>query len=323
MGFGGFESILKQVKEERNNKEGDLKEAERKKTDISSEVIYSEFEENEDFKNEQRKAFLNEEIGNILNEINNSKEEQNGSVSNKGGFEDAQQKAFFADKKREHKVGDGHRKRARERFLLNPDGTSDYDFLELLLFLIIPRADTKPIARALIDKFKTIGNIFLATNDEITACGVNGEAVKYLLILMKNFYKRLLTCEMNKRTEIKDNEALKRYCFVNVGLLKEEEFHILYFDNNFRIIKDERLGFSDLSNVAVSFREVIKVSLNIKANNVVLYHNHPNGDVEPTKNDIDTTKKIADALKNISVRVCDHLIISGDKCFSFVEHNLI
>ena len=132
----------------------------------------------------------------------------------------------------------GHRQRARERFLLNPDNISDYDLLELLLFLIIPRADTKPLAKSLIDKFKNLKNIFNANVEELNASGVNGNALKYLFLLTKTFQKRLLKEDLTDKTKIKTITQLIEYCKNIVGLLQNEEFHVLFLDPQLNLVDD-------------------------------------------------------------------------------------
>ena len=217
----------------------------------------------------------------------------------------------------------GHRQRARERFLLNPDNISDYDLLELLLFLIIPRADTKPLAKSLIDKFKNLKNIFNANVEELNASGVNGNALKYLFLLTKTFQKRLLKEDLTDKTKIKTITQLIEYCKNIVGLLQNEEFHVLFLDPQLNLVDDKKFGVDGSSGVSLNFRELLKDCVNIKADRVVLCHNHPSGSIEPSKEDIETTQKVIDIFTTIGISVMDHIIIGNDNYFSFKENYLL
>ena len=311
MGFSGFENILKKVNTDENlNHSSNTKFDSANRTENEIEKHISDI---------SNVDYFNDDVREIANHLNSSTQikEQNDANNQPFAYGNQQNKNV-----KEKKIGDGHRKRARERFLLNPDGVSDYDLLELLLFLLIPRADTKPIARTLLDKFKTINGVFTADNNEIIECGVNAEAIKYLSTLMRVFFKKILQENFNKKKSLNNFTDIKQYCLASVGGIREEEFHIIFFNSNFTILKDEKIGLSGLADVSFAFRNVIKLAIDVGAKNAVLYHNHPSGDISPSKNDIETTKKITDILNNISVVVQDHIIVAGDKCFSFVENGI-
>ena len=277
----------------------------------------------------------------ILAEVNNTKEQQddvnkhnerqNENVVEKVDIDKLQQEVFAQAETQKtnqlkvikNDIHSGHRQRARERFLNNPDAISDYDLLELLLFLIIPRADTKPIAKKLIDKYKTLRNLFNASITELNNDGINGNALKYIFLLINTTQKRLLNEEMKEQNIIDDYELLIKYCQSSIGAIKEEKFKILFFNNKFKLLDDVVFGSGEISSVAISCKEIVKKSIEIKAENVVLYHNHPNQDLTPSPDDINTTKAIIDALKPININVLDHIIISGDKYFSFKEEGLL
>ena len=218
----------------------------------------------------------------------------------------------------------GHRQRARERFLALKGEISDYDLLELILFLIIPRADVKPIARILLDKYKTYEKIFIAPDDELIQCGINGKSLKYLLMLFKEFNKRyckqILT---NSELCIQDFQQLINYCHNIFFSLKEEEFHILFFNNQLKLIEDKNFGLSQVSNVSLDIRSIVKTALDLHAKSVVLCHNHPSGNNLPSQDDIKTTDEIAKMLFNLDIDILDHIIITDNSYYSFRENNLL
>ena len=264
-------------------------------------------------------------------DVNKQNEKQNKNIVEKVDINKLQQEVFSQAETQKtnqlkvikNDIHSGHRQRARERFLNNPDAISDYDLLELLLFLIIPRADTKPIAKKLIDKYRTLNNIFNAEKTQLTNDGINGDALKYIFLLMTTTQKRLLNEEMKEQKIIDNYELLIKYCQSSIGAMKEEQFRVLFFNNKFKLLEDVVFGSGEISFSTISCKEIVKKSLEIKAENVILYHNHPNQDLSPSLDDINTTKAIIDALKPININVLDHVIISGKKYFSFKEEGLL
>ena len=220
-------------------------------------------------------------------------------------------------------IKSGHRQRARERFLLNPNGTSDYDILELLLFLIIPRADTKPMAKVLLDKFKTISNIYNAKQEEIDECGVNGKALKYIFELLKTINNKILEENIRSGIKLQDVDTMVKYCRSLYKTMKEEEFFILFLDNKLKLIATKRIGVNGVANVSISQREIIQYALDLKAKNIVITHNHPSNDCTPSKEDIFTTNTIKNSLKNIDVDVIEHIVVGSSSYFSFAENDLL
>ena len=218
----------------------------------------------------------------------------------------------------------GHRQRARERFLLNPYGTSDYDLLELLLFLIIPRADTKPMAKILLDKFKNISGIYNANPYELDKCGINSKALKYIFTLLKVMNNRILEENINNNISLNNLEDLVAYCRSLFTSMKEEEFYILFLDNKLKLIDKKKIGSNSIANVSsISQRKIIEDALELKAKNIALTHNHPSNDCSPSKNDILTTNTLKQSLKNIDVDVIEHIIVGSNSYFSFAENDLL
>lgn len=217
----------------------------------------------------------------------------------------------------------GHRQRARERFMQLPSLANDVELLELLLFSVIPRADTKQMAYALIDKFKNLCNISNAKVEELNAVGVNGEKIHYLFKLCNEIVARILQNEMEKHSVIDTMSKLLKYCKVKIGSLPEEEFHVLFLDSKMRLIKDKKYGIENVNDVILHIRGIIQNTIELHSRNVVLTHNHPSGDVTPSQTDIDTTNEIKNSLKSIGVKLLDHIVVSGDRHYCFSENYLL
>ncbi len=216
----------------------------------------------------------------------------------------------------DHKTG--HRKRLRERFLKGGAAAlADYELLEMILFPAKPMGDVKPMAKDLLAKFKSFGGVLHAQEDALL--GVNGvnEAAVVAIKVAKAASERLLKEEFSDKPIMKNWTQLLDYCRIHIGHNAHEEFHVLFLDNKLQLIADERQQKGTVNHTPVYPREVVKRALELGASSMILAHNHPSGDVSPSKEDIDITKLIIAAAKPLGIEVHDHLIIGAKKHFSF------
>jgi DNA repair protein RadC len=220
----------------------------------------------------------------------------------------------------------GHRQRLRERFLKSGlAGFADYEIVELLLTLAIPRSDVKEPAKALIARFGSLRGILDAPIEELQAVkGLGGVAPVALKII-----KEAATLYLQQSTEGKDCLAepnrLADFWRMRIGALRDEVFEVAYLDSGYRLLRDgvERLEEGTLDRAAVFPRRVVEASLRRGAYAVVLAHNHPNGRVEPSEQDKTLTRAIVLAAEAVGLKVLDHLIVSVDEVFSFRRAGLL
>lgn len=218
----------------------------------------------------------------------------------------------------------GHRKRLRERFLQNgAEAFADYELLEMILFPAKPIGDVKPMAKALLSHFGSFGQVLHAEPvDLLKVEGVNDAAV-VAIKTAKAAAERLLKEEVADKPIIKSWTELIDYCRIHIGHQKHEEFHALFLNNRFELIADERQQKGTVNHTPVYPREVVKRALELNAVSMILVHNHPSGDVTPSKADIEVTLQIIDAAKAMNIEVHDHVIIGSKKHFSFKAKGLI
>ncbi len=218
----------------------------------------------------------------------------------------------------------GHRKRLRERFLnAGEDALADYEMLELILFPAKPMGDVKPLAKGLLAKFGSFGKVLLAAPTELLKVeGVN-EAAVVALKVTKCAAEKLLKEEVAGKTVIKSWTQLLDYLRLHIGNNQNEAFHILFLNHKLELIADEQQQTGTINHTAVYPREVVKRALELGAASVILAHNHPSGDVTPSKTDIDVTKQIVNAARPLGIEVHDHLIISAKEHFSFKAKGII
>jgi DNA repair protein RadC len=220
----------------------------------------------------------------------------------------------------------GHRSRIKEKFMKSPQGIfADYEILEMLLFNAIPRKDTKIIAKALLDRFKCLGAVISA--DPVDLCSINGigsSAIFQFKLLEDIFSRLMISTKRNEDVTVINNwEAVLNYCSFIMGFKSREHFRILFLNKRNAIISDEIIDVGTVDKVNVYPREVLKKALYHNASAIILVHNHPSGDPNPSKDDIEITKRISLILEQVHIALHDHLIVANNKHFSFRSGGLI
>ena len=207
----------------------------------------------------------------------------------------------------------GHRERLRARFRESGDSAlADYEILELLLFRLIPRRDTKPIAKALIARFGTLAGVVGAQPALLQEVKGVGEAVALDLKLIASVAQRMLKSEIRGRQVLSSWSSVIDYCHTAMAYESTEQFRILFLDKRNALIADEVQGRGTVDHTPVYPREVVKRALELSATAIILVHNHPSGDPTPSRADIDMTKMIVDTAKPLGITVHDHIIIGRD-----------
>lgn len=207
----------------------------------------------------------------------------------------------------------GHRERLRSRFREHGDpALVDYEILELLLFRLIPRRDTKPIAKALIDRFGSLAGVFGAPAALLQEVKGVGEAVALDLKLISAISHRALKSELRGKQVLSSWSSVIQYCHAAMAHETREQFRILFLDKRNALIADEVQGRGTVDHTPVYPREVVRRALELSATALILVHNHPSGDPTPSRADIEMTKMIIDAAKPLGIAIHDHIIIGKD-----------
>ena len=218
----------------------------------------------------------------------------------------------------------GHRDRLRERLLEGgTDAVPDYELLEFLLYSAQPRRDTKPLAKALIERFGGLPGVLGADRDALKGVPGMGDASAATLLAVRAAAARFLRAEMKGRPIISSWQALIDYCTAQVGFAATEEFHLLFLDRKNALIGDERQQRGTVDHTPVYPREVVKRALELNASALIMVHNHPSGDPTPSKADIDMTRAVAKALAAVGIALHDHVVLGRGRHASFKSLGLI
>ncbi len=212
----------------------------------------------------------------------------------------------------DHAVDDraGHRSRLRARFRSSgPEAVADYELIELILFRVFARSDTKPIAKRLLARFGSFAGVINAPPERLAEIEGVGERAIDELKLIRAAALRLMLGEIKARQVLGSWTAVLDYCRAAQGFDDREAFRILFLDKKNQLIADEVQSHGTVDHTPVYVREVVKRALELAATALILVHNHPSGDPTPSKADIDMTRMIVDAAKPLGVAIHDHIIV--------------
>ena len=220
----------------------------------------------------------------------------------------------------------GHRERLRARFQKTGfDGLADYEVVELLLTLAIPRSDVKKHAKELIARFGNLRGILDAPIEELQKVKGIGTVAPVALRIIREAATLYLQQAAEQRNAFTDHEALAAFWRSKIGALTHEVFQVGYLDSGYRLLRDgvETMEEGTVDRAAVYPRRVIEAALRRNAAALVFAHNHPNGDVQPSDHDKLLTRALVLAATTVQIKVLDHLIVSADRTFSFRREGLL
>ena len=206
----------------------------------------------------------------------------------------------------------GHRARLRERLLdAGPAAFHDYELIEYLLALTIPRVDTKPLAKELIDSFGGIGPLLSASADTLRREGVSDAAIGALKIAEATAL-RLLETRVEGRPVLSSWDALGEYLHAAMAHSRVEEVRILFLNAKNMLIANEAMWQGSVDEASVHVREVIARAIALGATAVIIVHNHPSGDPTPSNQDIRLTRDLVEAGRHMKITVHDHVIVGAN-----------
>lgn len=219
---------------------------------------------------------------------------------------------------------EGHRQRLTERFRKEGfEGFEDHEILEFLLFFALPRVDTNPIAHELLDTFGSLSGVFEAEPEDLSMIKGIGPRAAAFITMFPEVFRAYERSKLGKRPSIK---TIKDSCEFAKSLLfgkPYEQFYVIWLDTQSRVIHFEMLSEGGISESPVYLNKLAAAALRHRAVKVIITHNHPGGNVTPSKADIDTTGDIMKALNLLGIDLIDHIIVSEDSAFSFQADSLM
>lgn len=215
---------------------------------------------------------------------------------------------------------DGHRERVRQRYLnAGLNAFDDVQVLEFLLFHTIPRQDTMPVARRLLERFGGLASVLEASPEELRQVqGINTSSA-ILLSLFREVAKR------HMRERVEPGKILDTFDLCGNYLLpyffgeRDEMVYLLCLDGKLKVLNCQMMYRGSVSKVLISARRLVETAVACGAAYVVLAHNHTSGIALPSKEDETATRRIADALNGVGIRLIDHIIVANDDFVSMAQ----
>ena len=203
------------------------------------------------------------------------------------------------------------------------DALADHEIVEYLLMTAIPRKDVKPLARSLLDRFGGLPGIFNADRTALANHPGMGETSAAALKIVGIAARRLARAQVQDMPVLGSWQSLIDYLTIDMAHLTVERVRVLYLNAQNRLIRDEHLGDGSLDEAAIHVREVVRRAMELGAAALILVHNHPSGNPEPSRADIQITNRIAEAGRLLNITVHDHLIVGREGHVSLKARGLI
>ena len=200
---------------------------------------------------------------------------------------------------------------------------ADHELLEMVLFLALPRRDTKPIARELLTRFGSFAAAVSASPQELRAVDGLGDAGLAALKTVQAAAVRLVRADVQHRPVLNNWDRLMDYLQAVLARERVEQFRVLFLDNKNRLLADEVQARGTVNHTPVYPREVVKRALELSAAALILVHNHPSGDPAPSPEDLAMTRQVKEAAAALSLTLHDHVIVGNGRWYSFRAQGIL
>ncbi|MEJ5350441.1 MAG: DNA repair protein RadC [Melioribacteraceae bacterium] len=215
--------------------------------------------------------------------------------------------------------------RPREKLILRgAQSLSDAELIAILLRTGTKGKNVIQIAQSLISKYGNLNILSMQTIDAIKKFPGIGKDKAATLIAAFEISRR--ADAQKKWFSNKKITSPSDVAEIFIPLLRDEvkeKFYVLCLNSANKIIKNELISIGNLNSSVVHAREVFKVAIENNSANIILLHNHPSGNPEPSREDISLTKRLVEAGRLLEIQVFDHIIIAGNNYTSLVEKRLI
>jgi len=217
----------------------------------------------------------------------------------------------------------GHRQRIKKKYEKSGmEGWLDYEVLELALSYAISRRDTKPIAKDLLARFKTLNGVLDADRKDLQSIKGISEHSALFLRFLKDISILYMEKGIHNRDLLSSPRVVCDYLKVSLKGLADEEFKMLFLDSRNQLIAVETFKTGTVNRSVVYPRKVVERALYNHAVGVIIAHNHPAGSLEPSQEDQDITRAIKEALKTVDITLLDHIIIGNNDYYSFRNNGI-
>lgn len=204
-----------------------------------------------------------------------------------------------------------------EKILENPDSLQDHEVLEVILFSFLPRIDTNVLAHKLLRTFGSLSNLFNAKPEDIMATPGIGKTTASKILLMGQLLKRTVNSQNVPKKAFRCGADFEDYAISLFSSLTRERFALVLLDVKYMPITTLIFDDESVNHVSVKVDEIVHAFAIHKPTYVILAHNHPSGNVEPSPEDDLTTAKFYMLCYLHGITLNDHVVVSGNQIFSY------
>lgn len=214
--------------------------------------------------------------------------------------------------------------RPREKLVqYGPHTLSDAELLAIFLRTGLPGKSAVELARELHMEFGSISALLTADRNRFVQSKGLGLAKYAQLQAVLELARRHLLEQVERGDEITSPAAIREFLQLQLKGQEREIFYVVFLDNRHRILRKEPMFLGTISSATVHIREIVKAALACNAAALIVAHNHPSGVAEPSAADIRITRRIADALSMVDVRLLDHFVVGEASVESLAERGLL
>ena len=221
-------------------------------------------------------------------------------------------------------VHSGHRERVKNKFLSEGlDHFEPHEVLELLLYFGIPLKDTNPIGHALLQKFGSLSGVFDAPFEELMQVDGIGRSAATLIKLIPELCRRYQeNLGLEKVRIFSKDEAAEILLRKFLGR-SNEAVVLMLLDSKSRMIYCDMVNEGSAVTANIYIKKIVRLAVQYNAVYAILSHNHPSGNCMPSKQDLNTTRWVYEALQTVEVQLIDHIIVSDNDYFSTANSGIM
>lgn len=194
----------------------------------------------------------------------------------------------------------------------------EHEILEMMLFILLPRVNTNPIAHELIDRFGSLSNVFNVPLNELAKIKGLGEKSAKELKLLGDIIKYVQNQHGDKIT-FDDSTHIIEFCTNHFKNINRECLAFFMLDTKHSLIMVEYVEqdvFSSANELSFDMKNIARKALISNSGAIIMAHNHINGTGVPSNNDLSLTRKVASYLKPVGIKLIDHIIVNGSEGYS-------
>lgn len=213
----------------------------------------------------------------------------------------------------------GHRQRVRQKFIKSGFvGFADHEILEILLFYSRPRVDTNIIAHNLLNRFKSLNKVFDADIDTLKEVEGVDESTAILIKLVPEIMKEYMLSK-SQDVPMGSYKAVCEFFKSQFAGENVEKVRIACINDKLKLVGCAVISEGSPGNVGINVRKIVEFTYKNNCESIIMAHNHPNGDLIPSDEDIKATSSLYKTLKPVGIQLLDHIIVAGGGAVSLKE----